>query len=614
MTEIGTAFAIDTDTQNVNGVSNTQVCYETSTNVVKTLSALYESNDTLQEQFNTLYKEIGEQLDVPYTYVKVMHILAGGKAVYSDRRPDIYVDTTLKDIPGPFEITGIMQVYDKKAAFAKCTDESVERPSKYYMPDAAYNVMSSIKAIMDDRYKVDRGSMQSYFDALLPDAKQNVAFYEAVMKYLGYPDSQIDNLYKAYERVLYKKEKDEYVVELLESGEYAIKQKFNDIFNRYGITNTKDIAVAMGFDSLLAQCDTPDKIKSEIPLHYKVGYTSRENMMVAALSVVGKARYVWGGGHGGTGNIAGINPIWECFNELYTDNDKSSYCIKPSNTWCPVHGAIGSTSNTCMISDTSVSTISDYLNKRGSYISNTKAYGKIDGKNLYKIFYNGNVGYTRKDGSGSSVAAHRIEGLDCSGFTSWLYNQIDSDRIYDSGAYRFVQNGKLKEIGFGEKLLPGDVLSWNTHICVIVGRTDETDNVYLEVEATPNVVKLGVAYYPGATQAQINYAKNLAKQANTLLGDVKDSWVNVFNIKNLEYATQANTDDEGNVQYSYSKVLTIGRLNKSFIDEEEIVEGYNKTMSNMTAKEVLQNTIDSLPMDYISGADIYQGEELTYVK
>lgn len=602
------ALAYDDDS------NQTEIHYETSSNIKKTLSPLYASNESMQEQLNKLYKDISELLDIPYTYVKAVHIIAGGKAVYSDRRPDIYTDITLESVPGPFEIAGVTQIYDKEAPFAKCADEEVQRPNKYYMPDAAYNVMSSIKSLMDTRYTVDRGNMQAYFDALLPDAKKNVVFYEALMQYLGYSDEQVNSLYKAYERVLYKKEKDEYVIELSENGEYSVKDKFIDIFKRYGIDRTDGIAIAMGFDSLLAQCDTPDKIKSEVPLHYKVGYTSRENMMIAAMSVVGKVRYVWGGGHGGTGNISGINPIWECFNELYGDNDKSGSCIKPSNTWCPVHGAIGSTSNTCMISDTTVSNISEYIAKRGSYIENTKAYGKIAGKNLNKIFNYGNVGYTRKDGSGSSVAAHRIEGLDCSGFASWLYNQIDSDRIYDSGASRFVQNGRLNELEMGSKLLPGDVLAWNTHICVIVGRTDETNKVYIEVESTPNVVKLGVAYYPGATQEQINKAKDLAKQANTLLGDVQDSWVNVFNIKNLEYATQAYTDEEGNVQYSYSKVLTIGRLNKSFIDEDEIVDGYNKTMNEMTAKEIIQNTIDSLPMGYLSGAEVYSGGDFNYVK
>lgn len=594
-------------------LGSTQVVYISTKELKKAPLITTDSKDYVTSQLETLYKDVADQFGVPYTYVKAMHIIAGGKAIFSDRMPQIYSEEALRTSKAPFEIDRVVQVYDKKATFAECPDESIERPSKYYMPDAAYNVMSTINNIMESRYTVDRGSLQTYFDALLPDAKQNVVFYEALMQYLGYSDSEVNSLYSAYERVVYKKEKAEYVIELEQSGEYKVKDKFKEIFTRYGIPNIDSIAVAMSFDGLMAQYDSPDKLKSEIPLHYKVGYTSRENMMVAALSLVGKVRYVWGGGHVGTGNIDGINPMWECFNELYNSSGNSARCMKPSSTWCPVHGDIGSTANTCMISDTSVSKIDEYLELRGEMLSTTKAYGKIEGKNLYKIFNNGNVGYTRNNGTGSAVSSHRLEGLDCSGFASWLYNQIDNERIYDSGSTRFVQSGNLTELDMGTPLLPGDVLAWNEHIVVIVGKIDETSQVYLEIESTPNVLKLGIAYYPGATQAQISYAKELARQANTLLGNVQDTRVNSFSIKGLEYSTQAYTDAEGNLQMSYNKVLSIGRLGRSFIDESEIVDGYDKTMSQITAKEILQHTINILPADYISGAEVYTGGELFYV-
>lgn len=570
------------------------------------------SEMTLQDQLNDIYEKVGEELGVPYTYVKAVHLMAGGKAVYSDRSPNIFKDETINSLAGPFEIEGIFQMYDKKSPFVERKTTDIKEGGKYYVPDAAYNVMYSIKTIMDSRETAERGNMQTYFDSLLPDVKQNILFYEAIMKYCGCSDDEVNAIYKAYERIVYLKNKDEYVVEITEDGEYNIKDKFKDVLDRYGIENTNQLAIAMSFDAALAESDTPNGLKSEVPLHYKVDYTSRENMMVAAMSLVGKVKYVWGGGHGGTANINGINPIWACFSELYDDEGKSTSCIQPAGSWCPVHG---SKSGQCSISDTAIKTVTDYLNLRGDIIENTSAYANIKGKDLTKIFENGNVAYTGRNGVGKSTAAHRVEGLDCSGFASWLYNQIDDTRTYDSNARNFVRSCGLNSLDFGDPLLPGDVIAWSSHICVTVGKLDDTNKVYLQIESTPNVIKLGVAYYPGATKAQIDKAKAIAKEANILLGNVKDSFVSVYNLENLCYITQATTNsDTGEVNITYTKSLGLGRLARPFKDEDEIISGYDKTMSQMTAKEIIQNTIDSLPIEFLSGADTYKGEIFTYVK
>ena len=42
---------------------------------------------------------------------------------------------------------------------------------------------------------------------------------------------------------------------------------------------------------------------------YKLNYTSRENLLLAATSLTGKVSYIWGGGHEGTSNIDGINQV-----------------------------------------------------------------------------------------------------------------------------------------------------------------------------------------------------------------------------------------------------------------------------------------------------------------
>ena len=651
--------------ESVGNVGENEQCKEVS----------YKSReDNLKEQLEYLYKIIGEKVDLPYTYVKAMHLIAGGQAIYSDRSPNIMVDETVESLSGPFEIDGVYQMYDKhyignqsekqehedilvegiinnkRVLSMKNTipyefdaihweeiQEEIEEiqdlqekvPSKYSLPDASYNVMCTIKAIMEERSIAQRGNMQVYFDSLLPDVKQNILFYEAVMQYCGYSESEINALYKAYERIVYLKERNEYVVELTNDGHYNIKDKFLSVFDKYGIKVTEPLAIAMSFDAELAEWDTPTGLKTEVPLHYKVDYTSRENMMVAAMSLVGKVRYVWGGGHGGTSNIDGINPIWACFSELYDIEGHSNACIKPSGTWCPIHGSL---SGQCSIGDVNVTTLQDYFDLRQDLIRNTSAYAYINGKDLSRIFKNNSVAYTGIKAGGNSIAAHRVEGLDCSGFASWLYNQIDDTRVYDSSARTFIQTHGLKSLNFGDELLPGDVIAWSSHICVVVGKLDETNKVYLQVESTPNVIKLGVAYYPGATQEQINEAKALAKEANKLIGDVKDGFVSVYNIKDLVYVAQVYTTNgaepnepngtepngtESNgtgqeVRITYTKSLGLGRLSRPYKDEDEIVGGYGKTMKQMTAREILQNTIDALPLEYLSGIETYSGEVFSY--
>lgn len=569
------AMAANPDTINIidNAESNLA---EQSEQVV--LADIYNDN-TLSSQLNKLYSDIGVTLGIPDTYVKAVHLIAGGEAIYSDRLPNIYTDETAKGLKAPFEIPGVMQVYDKEYNTNIEVPKEIQRPSKYYLPDAAYNVMSTIVAIMSDRYNVDRGQMQPYFNALKEDAKQNVVFYEALMVYLGYSNEQVDNLYKAYEKILYKKDKNEYVVECTESDgdtHYDICSKFTNIFNSYGITDTSKLAIAMSFDGLLAKNDNPDVLKTEVPLHYRVGYTSQENMMVAALSLIGKVRYVWGGGHGCSATIKGISPIWACFNELYSNRE--SDCIRPSNTWCPIHGAVGSSSDTCMIYDTQVSSIEEYLSLRGEYLSNTPSYSKLDGKNISDIFSN----------KFYPIEAHRLDGLDCSGFISWLYNQIDTSKTYDYMSSEFVSSGALQEVTCGEPLNPGDTVGWSSHVFLILGATDETNQIYIEVESTPSVVQLGVAYYNGATQEQIDNATQIAIEANKILGNIDDININTFNISSL-----------------CGRGADIGRLAKGFIDGADF--------GNKKAVDIIQTVIDELPFDYISGSNSYTGGIFNYV-
>ena len=91
----------------------------------------------LKSQIEALYRRVGEELNIDYLYVKILHLIAGGKATYADSLPDIYTDLTLTSMPGPFEIKGAEQDYDRMTPWAECGDKSVVRPNGHYLPDAA---------------------------------------------------------------------------------------------------------------------------------------------------------------------------------------------------------------------------------------------------------------------------------------------------------------------------------------------------------------------------------------------------------------------------------------------------------------------------------------------
>ena len=113
---------------------------------------------------------------------------------------------------------GILQ----KADFIECGDDNIDRPSEYFLPDALYSVSYDIVALMSQRFNCDRGPMQEYFDNMKEDVKQRIVFYEAVMEYTGCKEDTVDEIFKAYEKCLYDKQKDENVVETNKDGKADI--------------------------------------------------------------------------------------------------------------------------------------------------------------------------------------------------------------------------------------------------------------------------------------------------------------------------------------------------------------------------------------------------------
>lgn len=487
---------------------------------------------SLDDQLDELYSKIGEHLGVDKSIIKQIHALCGSKAVYADKKPSIYNDlTTYKsmDIYRGNGEQGILQ----KADFIECGDDNIERPSEYFLPDALYSVSYDIVSLMSQRFNCDRGPMQEYFDNLKEDVKQRIVFYEAVMEYTGCKESAVDEIFKAYEKCLYDKQKDENVIETNKDGQLEIKSKFRKVFNDIGIKNETRLnylAIILSYDKDLAVNDNAESTKDEYIVPYKLNYTSRENMMLAAACLVGKVRYVWGGGHSGASYIDGINPAWEMWSDLYT-GDSYEKCIQPHGSWCPEHGY---SSGECTQGGI-IRSLDDYISKR----SKTFGTDELDQDKYRKLL--AKVDYS------NGISTHTLDGLDCSGFASWLYNQITDKYNVNSTARCFTKQGGIKEVAFGSQMLPGDVFSWTSHIVVIVGQVRKGSKAYVIVEETPHVLKYGVVYYAGASSADIEYGKKIASEANTLIGGIPSGkeTPHVYCMNNVgHYTEEVEVDEE----------------------------------------------------------------------
>ena len=237
---------------------------------------------------------------------------------------------------------------------------------------------------------------------------------------------------------------------------------------------------------------------------YEIGLTTRENMMIAAMSLVGDVRYVWGGGHSGASYIKGINPVWKPFKNLYPDDPSEEgfgTCIKPSGSWCPIHGTI----HTSFHGET-IYSIDQYINLRSGLFDEIDLTDEKYRSMLSTVDYS------------NGVNAHVLDGLDCSGYVSWIYNQIQDDYKVNTAARYFTRQSCFTPLSMGDNLLPGDIFAWKTHIVMIVGHVKAGSKAYVTLEETPNVLRFGVAYYSGAVKSDIEYGKQIAAEANSLIG------------------------------------------------------------------------------------------------
>ena len=554
------------------------------------------SINNISTQVETLYKIISTNVGLNEIYVRELHVLAGGKAIYFDKKANIYNDKTVATYKGPMQIDGANTKY-QKAKFITCEDETIERPSSHYLPDAMYSVAFDIKALMTQRYFYNRGANQEYFNTFTDDTKSNIIFYEAVLMYTGEDIEQVDKLFLTYIEILTAKGANENIIEVID-GKIKIKDNYVEILNNRGFNSErtlKYLAIMLSYDMNMAVYDNPNYITITNILPYIQNYTSRENMMVSAISLAGKVRYVWGGGHVGTANIDGINPAWYSFNEAYPNTATSELvtidtdgneiattvtnagfreCIKSSTYWCPLHG-----SGTNEFHGKTVFSPLDYLKLRDNIVDYSK-YSYDDYMTvLSQIEFS------------SGINEHLIDGLDCSGYTSWVYNQITDKYEYNSVARYFYNQSGTRQVQFGSQLLPGDTFAWESHIVLIVGKLCDGSNAYVTIEQTPNVLRFGAVYYEGASQEDIDEALRIANEANALIGGI-----DIENEPSKAYCMNTIGTD-----------ISVSRFKDKFLDDDIIIEEYETTISNMNAQQIIKHTLTKLPMSYVLGYNIYCG-------
>lgn len=359
-TIIGGAYAVNatsdlTDVEQDEITEDTLIEQEVKTVEIsdKEVEQAVSKMEDINIQIENVYTKVSEILNLDVKYVKILHLISGGKTIYLDKKPNIYEDETVNTLRGPFEMQGANTEY-RKMPNVSSQDTTIIRPSAYYLPDAAYSVTYDIVQIMNSRLEFDRGSLQEYFDALKMEIKKEILFCEAVMIYTGESEETVNSFYKAYEKIIYDKQKGENIVETSEDGTVKFKEIHYDTLISNGITNEttiNNLAIILSFSSNIKENDNVDEIKDEYIIPYVANYTSRENMMIAASSVVGKVRYVWGGGHSGASDIDGINPAWAMFEAKYDDtpnidikdengevigtsrSESFDECIKPSGSY-----------------------------------------------------------------------------------------------------------------------------------------------------------------------------------------------------------------------------------------------------------------------------------------
>lgn len=572
--------------------------------------------DQIEFQLSDLIQNVQEQTGLSVQEINKLYKLQGNKPIYDTINPDITAEKTVNGFDTAFQIDGVEQQYNIRYSLYYCPDVTIKRPSRYYLPDAAYNVQHTVQEYLDKWKNKDRQGDSAY-QLLSDDVKEQLYFYEAVLDYIGEPS---EDLYVLYKSIIDGKIATGQQV-YTDSESSSQTQVFQDwvvetmLTHGYSQRQIDTLQVLWEDDTYILYSESLSDIVSDYYYPFNYEEQTIDNLMSVASQVVGKVRYVWGGGHYKANNIAGISPVWQLFNQYYIDSEHGQNCIMPSYTWCPIHGELSNTANACIGTD------GDIFNQVYEYIKSRSKF--LDTSTLENGKYTEMISNTGMTGQ---IIGHNLDGLDCSGYIGWIYNQITGGKITDQTARYFIQSNKkyFTELQIDDDLKPGDIFQWSTHIVMIIGpqRNSESCEAYVMIEMSPYFVQFGVAYKNGASSSDIQRAKQIAKDANELFGGAYCSnyQIHAYNIE-TEVVTQ--TDELTGVETTVEQDredMKLGRYN-SFNDKDTVIDQNQlfgvsrqysgKQLYNMDAQEILQYTVDKYLLNgdeqYLSGISTYTG-------
>ena len=585
---------------------------DTSNNFIYTEGKEIDTSQ-IEFQLGDLIQNVQEQTGLSVQEIYKLYEIQGNKPIYDTINPDITAEKTVSGFDTAFQIDGVEQQYNVRYSLYYCPDVNIKRPSKYYLPDAAYNVQNTVQEYLKKWKNLDRQSDQQY-QLLQDEVKQKLYFYEAVLDYIGEPQ---ENLYVLYKAIIDGKIVNSFDVYTEINGEQVFQEWVVQTMLTHGYSQRQIeiLQILWEDDTYILYSESLQDIVQDYYYPFEYDEQTIDNLMTVCQQLVGKVRYVWGGGHYRANDIVGISPMWQLFNQYYMDSGHSQYCIMPSYTWCPIHGESSDTENACIgASGDTFNSVQAYIKSRSKFLNT-------------QILENGK--YTEmisNAGVNGTIIGHNLDGLDCSGYVGWIYNQVTGGKITDSTARYFIQSNKkwFQELQVSDSLKPGDIFQWQTHIVMIVGPQRQSDNckVYVMVEMQPYFVQFGVAYKNGAQYKDIQTAKQIARDANELFGGSSCSKYQIHSY-NIETEVVTNVDELTGVETTVEQDRTdmkLGRYNnfsdtKTKVDQASmfgIERQYSgKSLYNMNASEILQYTIDKYLYNrdeqYISGLDTYSG-------
>jgi len=386
--------------------------------------------------------------------------------------------------------------------------------------------LEDISESIEERGDMSRGIQAEEWYYTKSEVRWRIEISEALIKLSGASEELLDNYYNIYRDIADVKMSGELVSIRDGYGVKVMNQKFWPIVLRYGVNRPQDFRVLgklLYGDGELIRASGRDSLLDKGPYPYVLGEYTRENLLTAGVGLVGRVRYVWGGGHFGTASIRGVNPLWYPFYEGYGKKEGEegfNRSIVPKESWSPILGEIKSGHLNLFDRGETVRSVEEYHEKYDELL------GTLGERSRSLKLASGVIEFN--DG----LHQQRLEGLDCSGLTSWMYNQVDLSREYRGLAGDWVKQNGFREVRYGSKLLPGDLISWESHIVMVVGEYVKGSGNYLVLESAPNMVKFGVAHYSGSKH--LDEVAEYAKELNSRIGGIpEEEEVKRYNLRSL---------------------------------------------------------------------------------